>query len=109
MPHHKILIPAPEWATPQTSEAADELKASGKLWVPQGLMVQWGPYGEQDGAPAVGIGSGHMQESDEDIARIERGEGKLQDMYMLWFTRSQINETIRTLRRARNAAYGTDE
>lgn len=103
MPHEKILLSPPDYADPKVGEAA------AKLWVPQGLMVQWGPYGETDGAPAVGIGTGHMAEDTESMDRVNSGGGKLEDMYMMWFNRSYINRIIRTLRRARTAAYGADE
>lgn len=102
MPHHKIYLPEPDYLTKEAAEQAG-------LWAPQGIMFQWGPYGEQDGAPAVGIGTGNFVESDEDIARVNGGKGVLEDMMMLWFNRSQLNESIRILRRARNAAYGIDE
>lgn len=103
MPHEKIEIPEPSWATPQTAEQAAAQAEASKLWIPQGLMVQWGPYGETDGAPAVGIGTGHFREPGDDRER------KPEDMMMLWFNRSQVNHAIRTLRRARVAAYGADE
>jgi hypothetical protein len=102
MPHHKIYLPEPDHLTKEAAEAAEP-------WKPQGVMIQWGPYGECDGSPAVGIGTGHFVETEEDIARINKGGGVLKDMMMLWFNRSDINGTIRTLRRARNAAYGLDE
>lgn len=38
-----------------------------------------------------------------------RGGGKLEDLMMLWFGRSDVNKLIRILRRARDAAYGADE
>lgn len=106
MPHEKILIQPPDWATPDAQKAWEQ--AHG-LWRPQGLMIQWGPYGESDGAAAVGIGSGMFNESDTDIQRINSGGGKLEDMMMMWFNRSQVNAVIRTLRRARTGAYGADE
>ena len=102
VPHQKIYLPEPEYATKDTADDAG-------LWKPKGLMIQWGPYGEQDGAPAVGIGTGDFGETDEDMERINSGKGTLQDMMMLWFSRSQVNEAIRALRRARTAAYGADE
>lgn len=106
MPHEKIYLPNPYENTPPQDDATME---AAKLWKPQGLMVQWGPYGESDGAPAVGIGIGDYVESEEDITRVNGGKGKLEDMMMLWFARSQVNSAIRILRRARNGAYGTDE
>lgn len=104
MPHEKITIPNPGHLNPDGSESE-----ASKLWVPKGLMVQWGPYGEQDGSPSVGIGTGDFEDSEERIQRINSGGGKLEDMMMLWFNRSQVNQAIRLLRRARNAVYGVDE
>jgi hypothetical protein len=102
MPHEKICLPGPDFLT---KEAAD----ASPLWKPKGLMVQWGPYGESDGSPAVGIGTGDFVEADQDIERVNNGGGVLEDMMMVWFNRSLVNRVIRTLRRARNAAYGVDE
>lgn len=102
MPHHKIYLPEPDSLTKDSADAAG-------LWKPKGTMIQWGPYGEQDGSPAVGIGTGDFVETDQDIDRVNNGGGKLNDMMMIWFNRSHVNEIMRTLRRARNAAYGVDE
>lgn len=102
MPHHKIYLPEPDFLT---KEAA----AEAGPWKPKGLMVQWGPYGENDGSAAVGIGTGNFVETDDDIKRVNSGGGTLEDMMMLWFNRAQLNEVIRTVRRARTAAYGADE
>jgi hypothetical protein len=102
MPHEKIYLLEPDYATPEAKDAAG-------LWVPKGAMFQWGPYGEGDGSAAVGLGIGNFGETPEDRERVESGQGTQQDMFMLWFNRSQLNAIIRTARRARNAAYGTDE
>lgn len=102
MPHHKIYLPEPDYLTKEAAEEAGP-------WSPKGIMFQWGTYGEQDGSAAVGIGTGNFVETPEDIARVNSSGGKLEDMVMLWFNRSQLNESIRILRRARTAAYGIDE
>lgn len=105
MPHERVSIQPPEWANPRT----DEEQAAADEWKPKGLMVQWGPYGEHDGAPAVGISTGDFVDTAEDISRVNGGDGKLEDAMMLWFNRSQLNKIISLLRRARNSAYGADE
>lgn len=106
MPHEKIVLQAPDW---QSADAQAAWEKAHGVWVPKGLMIQWGPYGENDGAPAVGIASGRFVESDVDIARVNSGGGKLEDQMMEWFNRSEINQIIRILRRARTSAYGADE
>jgi hypothetical protein len=106
MPHHKIELQNPFTVNPPTDEAGRE---AAKLWVPKGLMVQWGLFVESDGSPAVGIGVGNFGGDDESTASADGGNGKLEDLCMLWFNRSQVNETIRILRRARTSAYGADE
>lgn len=102
MPHEKILIPEPHYATKEQADQAG-------LWVPQGLMVQWGPHRQDDQYQGVGIATGHLNSSDSDMQRINNGGGKLEDAMMMWFTRSQVNAAIRLLRRARTAVYGADE
>ncbi len=62
------------------------------------VTVQWGPYGSDDDTSAqVGVMSAHSQDENEP-------DGK-----MVWLNRKQLNELIRTLRRARRASYGEDE
>lgn len=103
MPHQKIYLPEPQYATKEVAEAAG-------LWRPRGLMVQWRPFDEITETPgAVGIATGVFHETDEDKQRVERGETTIEDMFMEWFDRYQLNRIVSTLRRARNAAYGADE
>jgi len=99
--HEKISIPIPDYATPQVAKEAGP-------WIPKGLKVQWSHYGEHDGSPAVGIGTGDFLPDDAGSGDPDDG-GKREEMFTLWFNRSQVNHIIRALRRARKSAYGEDE
>jgi hypothetical protein len=102
MPHERISIQPPDYLTKELEDAAGP-------WKSKGLMVQWGPYGEHDGSPAVGISTGDFVDNEDDVKRVNGGGGKLEDAMMLWFNRAQLNKVISLLRRARNSAYGADE
>ncbi len=105
MPFAVIEVPSPTYATPQ-------LKIDADLWIPKGVKVQWGgsqPDPLDSGECGVGIGVGNFTEGPAAEKRYAEGRTSHEDMMMLWFNRTQINEVIKILRRARTATYGSDE
>lgn len=89
MAHERIYATQPTGSTSSTDAAR-----------PRGVLVQWLPAGDE-----VGLGVGLLDEPSDSLV----GPGTRDDLTLVWLDRAAVNRVIRTLRRARNVAWGADE